>query len=424
MASDSEVEGTYRFLNNTQITPEQILAPHQARTVERCMAHNEIWVVHDMTSLAFGGDTRRDGLGLVKGKKQGFDAQFTIAVERGASRQMLGVLELQRFNDVPKKKRAASRKPVRAAGELDPWQQGVKSTLELLGSDGPRQVHLMDRGADSFGVWGFLYENNQDFVIRLQHDRKLSEETKLFEQLKAMQQETAIVERIVPIARRGKESGSTLRKIHPPRDSRTAHLEIRACAVVVPRPRYADDSDPSTLDVNIVEVVERNAPEGCTPVNWKLVTSLPIATPEQVDHIVDAYRARWTVEEYFKALKTGCKVQERQLDSYEALAMMLALMAPVAWRLLQLRSLARSQPNAPASDVLTPTQLQVLQRKARDPMPPNPTVADALFAVARLGGFLKHNKVPGWQVIARGFHDLLLMEEGWISALSESRCDQ
>jgi hypothetical protein len=203
MASEAEVEGTYRFLNNTQITPEQILAPHQARTVERCMAHNEIWVVHDMTSLAFGGDTRREGLGLVKGKKQGFDAQFTIAVERGASRQMLGVLELQRFNDVPKKKRAASRKPVRAAGELDPWQQGVKSTLELLGSDGPRQVHLMDRGADSFGVWGFLYENNQDFVIRLQHDRKLSEETKLFEQLKAMQQETAIVERIVPIARRG-----------------------------------------------------------------------------------------------------------------------------------------------------------------------------------------------------------------------------
>jgi len=67
--------------------------------------------------------------------------------------------------------------------------------------------------------------------------------------------------------------------------------------------------------------------------------------------------------------------------------------------------------------------MRILRKKARDPFPQSPTVADVHFAIARLGGFLKHNQRPGWQVLGRGFEDLLLMEEG-ASALIETGCDQ
>lgn len=424
MSSDAELESTYRFLNNTQVTPEEVLAPHQHRTVERCLGRQELWVAHDTTSLLFGGDSQREGLGRVKGKKQGFDAQFSIALESGASRQMLGVLAVQRLNVLPDPKSSRKRRPLVAPGELDPWKSGVNTTVQLLGGTVRKVVHLMDRAADGFSIFAFLKEKNQDFVIRIQHNRRLSDEEKLFERLDRLRKQPATLKRDVPISRRGRNRVNIVKKAHPSRDSRVARLEIRACSVDMPRPEHARRScKQESLSLNIVEVCERDTPEGSTPVNWKLVTSLSIDTPEALAHVVDAYRARWTIEEYFKALKSGCKVQERQLDSYDALAMMLAIMAPVAWRLLQLRTLARTEADLPAQEVLTPVQLKLLTQKAREPMPLNPTVADALFAVARLGGFLKHNKTPGWAVIARGFHDLLLLEAGWNSALSEMGCE-
>ena len=112
-------------------------------------------------------------------------------------------------------------------------------------------------------------------------------------------------------------------------------------------------------------------------------------------------------------------MQQRQIQSYEALAVALALLAPIAWRLLLLRSLADSAPFEPAEAALTSLQLRLLAAKARDPFPPQPTVADACFAVARLGGFLKHNKRPGWQILSRGLEELLTMEAGAAAILSE-----
>lgn len=425
MGSDAELEGTYRFLNHPHIEPEQVLAPHVRRTVERCRSHEVIWVAHDTTSLVFGGETEREGLGRVKNKKQGFDAHVTIAVEPGESHQMLGVLEIQRINSVGKKPRGRSGRPHRAPAEPSRWEQGVQSASRHVGVAGPELVHLMDREADSYGLWASMVKRGQRFVIRVHHDRRLKSSRKLFERLDELSEQPATLVREVPLSRRGKEGGSTLRKIHPSRPARLATLEVRACSLTIPRTdyRYADD-DPEQLTLNVVHVREPNPPEGHQAVDWKLITTEPIETPEQVAEIIDAYRGRWTIEEFFKALKSGCAIEKRQLESYDALAMMLALLAPVAWRLLQLRSLADSVPDLPADRVLTDLQLKVLRAKARDPFPDSPTVADALFAVARLGGFLKHNKRPGWQVLGRGFHDLLLMEAGWASALAEMSCDQ
>ena len=109
------------------------------------------------------------------------------------------------------------------------------------------------------------------------------------------------------------------------------------------------------------------------PVEWTLLTSEPIGTVEEIEQVVDIYRARWTIEEYFKALKTGCAYEKRQLESSDSLLNALAIFIPIAWKLLQLRSLARSAPDAPADAVLTPLQLSVLRTTTKAKLSPQPT---------------------------------------------------
>ena len=171
-------------------------------------------------------------------------------------------------------------------------------------------------------------------------------------------------------------------------------------------------------------VREVNPPEGEPPVIWRLTTSEPIKTAEDVAAVIDIYRYRWLIEEYFKALKTGCNFEKLQLETGIALVRALAIYASVAWRLLLIRWMDRNQPDAPASAALSPSQLSVLgsvRAKAGKPLPANPTAHDALLAVAALGAHLKRNGAPGWHVLGRGFEKLLSLEQGWLAAMAA--CD-
>jgi hypothetical protein len=170
-----------------------------------------------------------------------------------------------------------------------------------------------------------------------------------------------------------------------------------------------------------VRVHEKHPGRGVDPVEWRLVTSEPIETVEDVAGIVDGYRARWLIEEYFRALKQGCAYEKRQLESKHALLNALAVFAPIAWQLLALRQLSRDQADLPAGAVLSPMKLTVLQRHPDVRLRPNATIRDAMLAIAALGGHIKNNGDPGWQVLGRGFEDLLLLERGAALALG---CDQ
>jgi hypothetical protein len=129
------------------------------------------------------------------------------------------------------------------------------------------------------------------------------------------------------------------------------------------------------------------------------------------------YRSRWLIEEFFKALKTGCAYEKRQLESLDTLLVALALLAPIAWQLLVLRHLARTLPDAPATALFTDRQLRVL--RAASPgtaLSATPTLGHALRTVARLGGHLRQNGEPGWLVLGRGLQKLRWMEVGWAAA--------
>jgi hypothetical protein len=193
--------------------------------------------------------------------------------------------------------------------------------------------------------------------------------------------------------------------------------------VELKRTQDAREGSSPSLRVNVIHVFERKPPQGELAVEWFLLTSLPIDTAEAIAFAVDCYRARWTIEEFFKALKTGCQFEKRQLESAHSLLNALAILGPVAWRLLLLRHLARSDKRAPASSALTVQPLEVLRAVARKPLPRRPSARDAMLAVAGLGGHLKSNGDPGWLVLGRGMHDLLLLELGW-RAREAQRSDQ
>jgi Transposase DDE domain len=215
------------------------------------------------------------------------------------------------------------------------------------------------------------------------------------------------------------------RKKHPAREGRVATLRVAARQLSVQRPQGWPRTLPPSLDVNVVYVWEVDAPSGQEPVEWRLITREAIETVTDVLRIVDIYRTRWLIEEFFKALKTGCAYEKRQLESLQTLLVALALLAPVAWQLLLLRHLAHSAPDSPATAVLTVRQVDVLRASAAGTrLGQRSTVAEALLAIASLGGHLRQNGSPGWLVRGRGMQKLMLMESGWIAAEQARGCDQ
>jgi hypothetical protein len=405
---DAELEGAYRFFGNPKVTPDAILSPHFRQTARRAAIHRDVVVIHDTTQFEFGGDSKREGLGRLIRPGQGFFGHFALATSADGDREPLGLLNLETVFRLDKKSaKPRSQRPRR--GESDRWLHSIDGAEAML--DGAaRAIHVMDREADSYAILSALEQAKRSFVIRSFQDRVLAdEESRLRETVKAAKRS---FDREVPLSRRPVIEGPKGER-HPARRYRVAKLSFAARGIEIPRPKEAKKAAATTLKLNVIYVYERKPPPGEPAVEWFLLTDLPITTPEEIAFAVDCYRARWTTEEYFKALKTGCQYEKRQLESAHSLLNALAVLAPVAWRLLLLRHLARHAPNRPATDALTTKQMEVLQAVARRPVPNRPTVKEAMLAIAGLGGHLPSNGDPGWLVLGRGMHDLLLLELGW-----------
>lgn len=395
--SDAELEAAYRLFSNVKVEPEQILQPHIEQTLGR-VAGSEVLVVHDSTTLSFSSEDR-EGLAR-RGDTQQFLVHCSLALKADGSRIPLGVLALSRHIPIKTQKRLLQER----------WGEHVQ-TVHGLGISMASAVHVMDREADDYALLDLLTRMEARFVVRMHHDRNLGMES-VRESLERAQVRT---ERGVVLTRRGKQAGSKQRQIHPPRNERVANLAIATHRVTLPRTRNAQSATQESLSLNVVHVWEPEPPEGEKPVDWVLYTREPIETTEQILQVVDWYRARWTIEEYFKALKTGCAIEERQLGDLHGLSNALALLAPIAWRLLLLRNIARDDPAAAASQVLDPDEIEVLRAAVikRRRLPENPTVLDAMLSIASLGGHLKRNGPPGWQTLASGYETLCLLVEGW-----------
>jgi hypothetical protein len=168
-------------------------------------------------------------------------------------------------------------------------------------------------------------------------------------------------------------------------------------------------------DVGVVEVKEGHAPEGVKePLYWILLTSLPCSTKAEVQRVVGRYPARWWIEEYHKALKSGVGVEQSQLERGYRLESLIGVLAVVSVRLLSTKMLARSRPESfEAAESFGPPLLELLEKKLGKPKG-GWTNANVMIATARLGGFIgrKSDGMPGWQTIWRGWQRLMWMAEG------------
>lgn len=393
--SSSELEAIYRFMSNEEVTPEAILEPHIVASVGRAAEAECVVVAHDTTVCRFEGE--REGLGRMNKKDRGLWAH--VALAQSAERGVLGVVGLKYgTREGPAKWRGSRRiAPEGTPSESARWPELVDEVDERFGRG--RAIHVMDREADWFQLTEGLVQRGRRFVIRMAHDRRSSDGERVHDVLAGA---ATIVERDVQLSGRAKGSDTKANKRHPPRTSRRARLGISAARVEI-----ISSTLGRTLTLNFVRVVELEAPEGCAPVLWVLMTTEPIATVDDVLAVVDAYRSRWVIEELFKALKTGCSFEKRQLGSYTALLNALAVSLPVAAFLLRLRSTARVTPEVSARCVVDAELLAVLVTIARRPLSDSPTARDVLYAIAALGGHLQRNGDPGWITLGRGMERLL-----------------
>jgi hypothetical protein len=410
---DGQLEGAYRFFNNEAVTPEAVLRPHVVATVARMAAEPVALVVHDTTTMSFDPDGSRRGLGRVRSSGQAFFAHVSLALSGDGTRTPLGVVALSHHVRKGAEKKKKVKTKDNRDNERDRWGRQV-TAVGILDVDRSHVVHVMDREADDFALFAQLAGAGDRFVIRLAYNRLLADSDDGFEKLaQAVTQIDSLAEREVPLSRRPAASRSPQQKrIHPVREGRLAKLAFGATTVVLRRPSTQPKTLPQTLSLNVVRVWEVDAAKGETPVEWILLTSEPILSAEHILQVVDWYRARWVIEEFFKALKTGCAYETRQLETLEGLLNVLATFLPVAWRLLLMRTQARIAPDAKATTVLPKAMLGVLRLVTRIKLPAQPTARDVLLAVAALGGHQKNNGDPGWMTLSRGYEKLRTLTEG------------
>jgi hypothetical protein len=397
---DASLEAAYRFLNNESVSPAAILAPHVRETLRR-IDGGHVLAVHDTTQFGFRADGKRSGLGHLR-STQRFFSHVTLAVRPGENREPLGVIGAHNF--------------IEPKGAEKRWLDQALETSKLVSN----VIHVMDREGDGFATIAGLLEANARFVIRACDHRLIATGDRPTRIRNAVDGFASITKREVPISSRSSAGRNPeQRKRFPARNTRIATLQISAKRITLKRPGSQPNTLPSECEVNIVRAWEPDAPENEGPIEWLLLTTEPIDSADDLLVVIDIYRARWRIEELFKAVKTGCGFEKRQLESYEALVNALAVYLPIAWRLLHLRSQTTEAPDSNAA-LLDPTELEVLRRKARRPLPPDPTRRDVLLAIAGLGGHLKHNGDPGWQTLGKGLERLLGLVEGFRLACPRS----
>jgi Transposase DNA-binding/Transposase DDE domain len=418
LGTHSELEAAYRILNNESFDFEDLLTEHGDRTIARAEHAGDVLVVHDTTTCVFEHADPRE-VGALPTGKAGFFAHVALVVDARKHRRPLGVVHVEAYWRDQRSGRGSRKKHLNGkevaaweGRESERWARGVQHAQEKL--DGCRVIHVMDREADKYELMAHMLAHDQRFVLRSQHDRRLSSGSSEAIKLRdAMAAQQVMVERDVYASRRPEASAPRARATHPPRFARTAKLAVNAAALTFRRPNSLATEFVAELAINVVHVQEVDPPAGQKPIAWTLLTSEPIQTIADVERVIDIYRYRWLIEELFKALKSGCMYEKRLFEERHALLNLLAVSLPIAVELLWMRARVADDPEAPWEDVITPTQLEVLRTMAHRPLPKTPTAAEVLLAVAGLGGHLKQNGAPGWQVLHRGYRRLLDYEAGW-----------
>lgn len=417
----AETQAAYRFFDNAKVAPEKILRPHQEATWQRMAQHPVVLAVQDTTELDFTAHPPTGAGPLSFETQLGFLDHTLLAVT--PERVPLGVLDVHLyarsrdgFGDAKKRQ----YEPL-ATKETYRWLQGYRTACELAAKlPGTQIVSVADCEGDLYEVFveAERHATPAEYVIRAGKNRSLPERDADAGPDTFLKLRGALA--TAPVrTRRELELCET-----PKRAARIAAVEIRAQRLELKAP-YRQDEPLPNVAVNVVWVRETNPPAGVEPIDWVLVTSLPIDRVADVLQIVDYYAARWAIEVYFRVLKTGCRVEDVQLETAQRLLPCLMLYRIVAWRVMYVTMLGRECPDLPCDVLFTAAEwksVYCIVRQSPAPESP-PTLREFTLLLGELGG---HNNrrldgPPGPQAIWTGLRRMNDFAHAWLSFGPESK---
>lgn len=396
-----ETKALYRLLDEPDVTFAALMQPHLQQTREQATSAPVVLLVQDTTAIDLSHRHKISGVGQIGNERgRGFFVQTVLAV-RPQTREVLGCIAQEPFVRIPAPEgEHRHHRLKREERETDVWMRQVQA----IGTpeSGSLWVHVGDRGADMFPFFQACRSTQTHFLVRAAQNRRVQEsEEEITYSLTQARSWPSQASRVLELpARHGHQK-------------RSAQLQLAFGQLTLLPPRNEPRASKEPLTVWVIRVWEEEAPEGEEPLEWVLLTSVPTTTLEQAWERVEWYRHRWLVEDYHQCLKSGCRIEERQLQTVDGLMRLLGLLSPLAVRLLQVRASAREDPERPAYEVIEPLMLAVLaERTGGSPL--TMTVGTFWTEVARMGGYLarSHDGPPGWRTIWKGWLSLQTLLEG------------
>jgi len=407
----SDLKAMYRLFDAQEATFTALATPHWQRT--RSLARGTVLLIGDTTETDFGIRRSVRGLGPTgDGYGLGFFLHSSMMVD-AQSGEILGLAGQELFYRQPAPKNENSYRALQRPRESEVWGRVV----DLVGppAEGVRFVHVFDRGADNLDVFCHCREQRTDWVIRAAQLHRVVEEA---DEEQVGEHDSAKRLSLRAVLAKQPLSGTYELSVGATKDhaARTARLQVRFARVTIRRPKrrtkHQRAVDFQELTQWVVETREVDAPKGVQPLHWVLWTSLPVTSFDEAWQIIESYERRWLVEEFHKAIKTGCRLESRQFQEAHRLEAVAGLTCVLAVRLLQLKTVATTHPDLPAARVVPAIWLKMLGALRKRKLT---TVRDFFRHLAGLGGFLmrKRDGEPGWLTLWRGLDKLLLAIRGY-----------
>lgn len=418
LAEPADLRAFYRLCNCEEVTHQTLIAQARQHTLTRIAAHEgAVLLVHDATELDYTSlKSLADSLGQIgDGNGRGYICQNVLAVsaETGA---VLGLLDqiLHHRIQVPQGETLPEKRS-RESRESLLWIHGTKNSPASL-----KLIDVADQGADTFEFLEHEFHSGRRYVIRVSKQRKVSAGHAPGQPLQYLQEFVASL----PVLGRftmdvQAQKGRAARK--------EAEFEIRGGALLVHPPHAkCGHHGNEPLPMYVVQVVEVSPPPpGEKPIQWTLLTNEPVETYQDAWRVTSWYERRWVVEEYHKAKKTGCGIEQMQFTTLARLEPAIALLSIVALTLLNLRDASRREDakSELATTIIANDYVEVLSIWRHREIRSDWTIHDFFFALARLGGHQnrKRDHRPGWLILWRGWTKLQAMLDGY-DAARQKRC--
>jgi hypothetical protein len=418
------VKGYYRLIDEpdgSAVTMEAVLLPHREQTIRRMQAHKTVLCIQDGSDLDFNGAAECVGLGVIGANQTGAKSaglhlhSTKVVSDNGIP---LGTLKAQCWAPQPKSEsetRAKCDIPIEEK-ETYAWLVGMRD-VEDVAAQMPqtRILQVMDREADFFELFDAWRQSPQrtHLLIRAKHDRRTTDNSHLFDSVRSTE---PCLKFQLHIDRQSARTKKSKQKARSGRAERVAEVTLRYRQVELRPPKYLQEQEP--ISMWVVHLVEEAPPEGVEPIEWFLLTTMNITTPEQATYCLECYCLRWRIEDFHRVLKSGCQIEELRNDTAERLKRAIAIYMVIAWRIMLMTLLGREVPDLPADVLFTDIELEVLAAFAnsrRDLKPPT-NLGDAVGLVARIGGHLgrKGDPPPGHQVMWMGYSQLCFMCDGYL----------